>query len=70
MAEQQIILTIDEEGAITAKTQGFKGEACLDAVAELLGQELNVVSIRKTDEYFQENKPIATRVVTAKQGEL
>lgn len=68
MPEQQIILTIDDEGKVTAKTHGFKGEACLDAVEELLDQELNVTSIKKTDEYFQQNELAQQRTIMAKRG--
>ena len=31
MPEQKIIVTIDSEGSLSAKTSGFKGEACLEA---------------------------------------
>ncbi|MGR5353375.1 DUF2997 domain-containing protein [Vibrio sp. DNB22_19_2] len=53
MPEQKITLLIDEEGAITAKTSGFKGESCLDALDDLLDLESNVSSVKKTDEYHQ-----------------
>lgn len=53
MPEQKITITIDDNGGITAKTQGFKGESCLDALDALL--ELDAVShIKKTDEYHQQ----------------
>tara|TARA_R110001583_G_scaffold194614_1_gene365965 strand:+ start:30409 stop:30615 length:207 start_codon:yes stop_codon:yes gene_type:complete len=54
MAEQRITLTIDEQGAITAKTQGFKGQACLEALDALLDLEDNVTSLKKTDEFHQQ----------------
>jgi len=69
MPEQQVILSIDEEGKITAKTHGFKGEACLDAVEELFDQELNIISVKKTDEYFQKNEEVQNRQVYAKRGD-
>lgn len=68
MPEQQVIITIDIEGKVTAKTHGFKGDACLDAVEDLLDQELNVTSIKKTDEYFQNNELASQRTITAKRG--
>ena len=68
MPEQKVILTIDDEGKITAKTDGFKGEACLEAVESLLEQELNVVNIRKTDEYFQANELVSNRTLTNNRG--
>ena len=50
MAEQKITLIIDEDGAISAKTQGFAGHSCLDALDEILNEQA-VTSIRKTDEF-------------------
>lgn len=68
MPEQQIILTIDENGKITAKTHGFKGEACIDAVAELMDEELNVVSVKKTDEWYQQVTTQQTNLVSNKRS--
>ena len=56
MAEQRITLTIDDQGGITAKTQGFKGEACFEALDSLLDLEGDVVTFRKTDEFHQQVK--------------
>jgi len=56
MAEQTITITIDENGKITAETIGLKGEMCLDELQELLDNEGDLLSIKKTDEYFQQNK--------------
>ncbi len=53
MPEQKIVITIDEEGGITAKTSGFNGESCLEALDELLNLEGAVTSIKKTDEFHQ-----------------
>jgi len=50
MAEQKITLIIDEDGAISAKTQGFTGNACLDALDEIMDVQ-PVTSIRTTDEF-------------------
>ncbi|MEZ8095526.1 DUF2997 domain-containing protein [Photobacterium swingsii] len=68
MAEQQIILTIDENGKLTAKTHGFKGEACIDAVAELMDEELNIVSVKKTDEYYQQSTTQRNNLVVNKRS--
>ncbi|MBA6352484.1 DUF2997 domain-containing protein [Colwellia sp. BRX9-1] len=54
MPEQQITLTIDGEGAITAKTNGFKGEACLEALEEILGDTTGLIHVKTTDEYHQQ----------------
>jgi len=53
MPEQQITLTIDEEGSITAKTSGFKGASCLEALEELLGDTTGIIQVKTTDEYHQ-----------------
>lgn len=54
MPEQKIVLTIDDEGGIIAKTSGFKGESCLTALDELLELEGVVSNVKKTDEYHQQ----------------
>jgi len=56
MPEQRIVLTIDDEGGITAKTSGFKGESCLDAMDALLDLDGVVSSVKKSDEYHQKQK--------------
>jgi len=54
MAEQTITITIDENGKINAETIGIKGKMCLDELQELLENEGNLLSVKKTDEYFQQ----------------
>jgi Protein of unknown function (DUF2997) len=56
MAEQKIIITIDENGRIVAETQGIKGEACLTELEALLGSSLEIASLKTTDEFQQETK--------------
>jgi len=58
MAEQTIIITIDDNGKIKAETNGIKGEMCLDELQELLDQEDNLLEVEKTDEYFQTQKNV------------
>lgn len=53
MSEQKVVITIDDEGRITAKTSGFKGDTCLDALNDLLDLEGSVSSMKKTDEFHQ-----------------
>lgn len=50
MAEQKITLIINEEGAISAKTEGFKGEACLEGLDEILGS-VPILESKKTHEF-------------------
>ncbi|EGQ9598065.1 DUF2997 domain-containing protein [Vibrio parahaemolyticus] len=66
MPEQKITLTIDDDGAITAKTSGFKGESCLEALDELLNLDGVVSNIKKTDEYHQQQTQQANRVQSLK----
>lgn len=66
MPEQKITLTIDDDGAITAKTSGFKGESCLDALDELLNLEGVVSNVKKTDEYHQQQTQQTTRIQSLK----
>ena len=54
MSEQKIVIIIDKEGGITAKTSGFKGKSCLEALDELLDLEGVVSSMKKTDEFQQQ----------------
>ncbi|MCG6212720.1 DUF2997 domain-containing protein [Vibrio furnissii] len=54
MPEQKIVITIDEEGGLIAKTRGFKGETCLEALDGLLNLEGTVTSVKKTDEFHQQ----------------
>jgi hypothetical protein len=55
MAEQRIIITIDENGKINASTEGIKGEMCLNELQDLLGDLADLDSITKTDEFYQTN---------------
>lgn len=54
MPEQKITIIIDDDGGITAKTHGFKGASCIDALDALLDLDGTVSQIKKTDEYHQQ----------------
>lgn len=56
MAEQRIVITIDENGKINASTEGIKGDMCLDELQELLGSFEEIQSINKTDEFYKSNE--------------
>lgn len=56
MAEQRIVITIDENGKINASTEGIKGELCLDELQKLLGDLADLDKVTKTDEFYQENE--------------
>lgn len=56
MAEQTIIIEIDENGKIKAETQGIKGEMCLTELENLLAELIDVQSISTTDEFNQKTQ--------------
>lgn len=66
MAEQRITIEIDEDGKITAKTAGFYGEACLDALQDLLGMEDIPVTIKPSDDYYQHRRLTADETIRQK----
>jgi hypothetical protein len=51
---EEIIVEIDDEGAVEVKTRGFKGKGCLTASKWLEEQLGNAAEIRKTSEYYTE----------------
>ena len=53
MAEQRIVITIDENGKINASTDGIKGEMCLTELQGLLDETAIIQSVKKTDEFYQ-----------------
>jgi len=63
MAEQRIVVTIDEGGKINAATEGIKGEMCLSELQELLGELADLESITKTDEFYQKNELAVSRKI-------
>lgn len=54
MAEHRITIQIDENGKVSASTSGIKGELCLKELENLLGDLDELSSIKKTDEYYQQ----------------
>jgi len=61
MPEQKIVITIDDEGRINAKTDGFKGASCLDALDELLDLNGVVCNLIKSDEFYQQQVTVQKR---------
>ena len=66
MAEQRIVITIDENGKINAATEGIKGEMCLDELQDLLEEIADLESISKTDEFYQKTK-VKTQIKIKKE---
>ena len=54
MGEQRIIIEINPDGSIKAKTDGFRGETCMTALQELLGKDEFFSSVKPSDEFYQE----------------
>ncbi len=65
MPEQKITLIINEDGAISAKIEGFIGDACLDALDEILEGD-TILESMKTHE-FDEKVSVSTSL-TIKGG--
>lgn len=68
MSEQRITIEIDENGKISAKTAGFYGEACMDALQELLDAEDVPAVIKPSDDYYQSNTVSSQNSVRQKGG--
>ncbi|MBN2693333.1 DUF2997 domain-containing protein [bacterium] len=67
MKEEKIIIVIGEDGSISLETKGITGPICEEKLEEIMsGLEQNVISKKKTDEYYQEDKTISR--TTIKRG--
>jgi hypothetical protein len=65
MADEQIKVTIDEEGKMTVKTDGLKGAECLEELDKLLGDIALISGVNFTKEYKE--KPRTQRRRTSKK---
>ncbi|MCL2142730.1 MAG: DUF2997 domain-containing protein [Methanomassiliicoccaceae archaeon] len=63
MPEQKITIQIDENGQISAKTDGFKGEICLDALQNILGAEEVFADVKPTDDFYVQTEVAATNKI-------
>ena len=63
MPEQRIVIQINEDGQISAKTSGFKGEICIDALKEILGTEDVFADIKPTDDFYAQIQTSSTKKV-------
>jgi hypothetical protein len=53
MHEEKIIIKIDENGELFIETKGILGPSCIDEVKKLLDEDAEIVSLNKTDEFYQ-----------------
>ena len=61
---KEIIIDIDDEGAVEVHTHGFKGKACMKA-AEFIENALGrILSTKKTGEYYAEEVKETVRIKT------
>lgn len=65
MREQRITVTIDADGKMSAKTNGIKGEACIEELEALLAELAELDEIEHTREY-QEKDPRAAQSTQSK----
>lgn len=70
MPEERITIDIDEDGKITAKTSGFYGNTCMDALIELLDKDDIPMEIKPTDDYYQNRKTNVNNQIQQKGGKL
>ena len=66
MREQKIVVTIDADGKMSAKTTGLKGETCIDELEALLSELAELEDIEHTREY-QEKDPRSAQKTQSKQ---
>lgn len=56
--DKKIIINLDENGKITAETEGILGEVCLEQLEELLDGIDAIVEVKKTDDFYMENSSL------------
>ena len=66
MKEQRIVITIDADGKMSAKTYGLKGETCVQELELLLSELAELDDIIHTREYY-EKEPVAGQKPSMKQ---
>ena len=59
------MIEIDADGSIKAKTDGYKGEICMKALQDLLGKDEFFVSVKPSDEFYQETQVTETNKIKA-----
>ena len=67
MGEQRIIIEIAPDGSIKARTEGFKGDVCMDALQDLLGEKETFMSVKPSDEFYQETKVETVQTVKSER---
>ena len=55
MKEQRITVTIDADGKMSAKTNGIKGETCIEELEDLLSELAELDDVKHTKEYHEKD---------------
>ena len=66
MKEQRITVTIDADGKMSAKTNGIKGETCIEELKALLSELAELDGVQHTREYHEKD-PRAAQSRSTKQ---
>ena len=62
MREQRITVTIDADGKMSAKTDGLKGETCIEELEALLSELAELDDVKHTREYRKRTQESLKRV--------
>ena len=58
MKEERIVVTINANGTMTAKTTGIKGERCIEELEALLSELAELDEIQHTREYKEKDASV------------
>ena len=58
MKEERIVVTIDANGTMTAKTTGIKGERCIEELEALLSELAELDEVQHTREYKEKDATV------------
>tara|TARA_B100000767_G_C19259490_1_gene326615 strand:+ start:89 stop:304 length:216 start_codon:yes stop_codon:yes gene_type:complete len=64
MKEQRITVTIDAEGKMSAKTNGLKGETCIEELEALLSELAELDDVKHTREYKEKDSRVTQKSST------
>ena len=64
MKEQRITVTIDAEGKMSAKTDGLKGETCIEELEALLSELAELDDVKHTREYKEKDSGVVQKSST------
>ena len=68
MAEERIVIHVDDNGKISAQTEGFKGDTCLKELETLLEGVGDIAKVKKTDDFFQQKQSRTIKQTVSNRG--